>query len=112
MANAPTLFEHAGMIEQPFLFFLAASLRPKAAHLMHRLGRQAQVSHDGNSHLGQAARRLRYSPAAFDLHPGRAALLHQPAGVAHGIFNGHLIGEERHVDDHQRAPGPLLTARA
>ena len=82
--------------------------RAVAAQLVYRLRRQAQVPHHRNAGRHQARGRGHGALAAFQLHPVRAAFLHQPAGIAQRLLLRNVVREKRHVGNHQR---PARTAR-
>ena len=72
---------------------------------MHRLRLQTEMSHDRNADVDEPAHGIEDRAAAFELDRGRAALLQQPAGIAHRLFDADLIGQERHVGHDERALG-------
>jgi hypothetical protein len=74
-----------------------------AAHAMNRLRGKANVPHDGDVDVGDAAHRRRNGRSALELDRLGRALLDEAAGVAQRFLRAHLIREEGHVRDQQRA---------
>ena len=79
---------------------------PVAAELVNRLRRQADVPHDRYPHPDQGPDGLGHPLSPFKLDSLRAGLLHDPPGVAQGLFDRHLVGQEGQIHEHQRATGP------
>ena len=73
-----------------------------AAHHVHRLRRQADVSGHGNLGIDDAADQVGALLAAFNLHRFRARFFHKTRGVAHGFVGTDVIRTVRHVGDEQR----------
>jgi hypothetical protein len=82
-----------------------ASLGPEAAQHVDRLRGEADVRHHRNAALGEEADAVGHAPPAFELDRAAARLLHDMGGVAEGLRRALLVGAERHVHHHQRAPG-------
>ena len=80
---------------------LALALHLEAAERVDGLRRQAQVPHDGDAGGHHGGNLRAHLFAAFQLHAVRAAFLEQAAGVAYGIGDADLVGQERHVADDQ-----------
>ena len=85
-------FKRTGVVEERSGGFLGLALHLEAAEGVHRLRSQAQMPH----HRDGAHLRADFAPA-LELHGVRAAFLQKAAGVAHRVFNAHLVGEEGHV---------------
>ena len=71
---------------------------------MNGLRRQSQMPHHRNTDIHEPFGGLDNLPATFDLYRRRAALLNQPAGIAHRFFHAQLECEEGHIRNDQ---GPL-----
>ena len=100
-------FERGGVLEQS----LAASgsvarfaaLHAMPAHPMDRLRRQPDMTHHGNIDRRDSRHRVRDRDSPFELHRFRPAFLDEAPGVTQRVFGTHLVREERHVGDDQRA---------
>src|SRR5262245_54736668 len=65
--EAPGLLELLGLEQQPLLVGLSPGLDFVAAECQHRLGREAQVTHDRNADLHQPSNRRQHSFASLEL---------------------------------------------
>ena len=81
-----------------------AALHLVAAHAVHRLRCQADVTHDRDVDAGDGADRIGHVDAAFELHRVDVAFLDQAPGVVQrASVDADLIGEERQVAHQQGA---------
>ena len=80
------------------------SLHLIAAQRIHRLGRQADVSHHRNLRFGKTRNQLQSSLSAFHLYCFRPGFFYETHGVAMRLCRIRVIAAERHVGDDQRAP--------
>ncbi len=64
------------------------------------------MPHHRDAALDQRLHGADHRRPALELHRLRAGLLEGPPGVADGLLDRHLVGEEREVDDQQRACEP------
>ena len=95
--------ERARVGDQALLVGLTARLHLVAAERQHRLRRQSQVAHDRDAGLDDALHGLGHARTALELDGVGAPLLHQPAGVQHGLLGAGLVAHERHVPHDHRA---------
>lgn len=95
---------------------LACSAWPRpravAAQDVHRLRRQAHMSHHGDAARRQEGDRGGHGLAAFQLDGGRAGFLQHAGGRREGLLGTGFVAAERHVHHHQRGARAARHGRA
>src|SRR5437867_6165073 len=98
----PRRFELERVREQLLLRVLALALDTVAAELVHRLGRETEVTANRNAALREEAHRLREFRTALELHHLGAGR-HQFGRAAECLLRRFLIASEGHVGDEETA---------
>jgi hypothetical protein len=88
-----------GVAEELFGGVGGLTLDAEAAEGVDGLGREADVSHNGNFGFGEAGDELETALAAFDFDSFGAGFLDEADGVAEGFGDVGVIGAEGHVGD-------------
>jgi hypothetical protein len=101
--KTPALLEKLRVVEHPLGVVEIAALHAVPAELVHRLGRETDVSHHGNGRIDNRSHRSFDATGALDLHRFGSALFHQPARAAHGVCGCCLVAHERQIADHECA---------
>jgi hypothetical protein len=99
-------FQGKGLLLQALLGTWIGGLAPQA-QAMHRLGRQAQMTHDRDPHAHHAInRRQRFRLRPLQLHRRCRAVLQHLASGGHGVIQAALITETGEIADHERRFSP------
>ena len=101
-AETARLAQQVRVAQQFFGLGLLLGADGVGSELVDRLGRQAEVSHDGNAGRENALDRFEDLLAALHLHGVGLGLLHNADGRIERHLRVALIGSERQVDDDQR----------
>src|SRR5262245_28073373 len=103
-----TILYRQSIAHDCFPLVLVLTLNLIAAEPMNRLRGEANVSHDRDANLDDGLDRTWHRSTALEFHPLGTALLEEPPGIPDRLLPTYLIGEKRHVPDHQST---LATAR-
>ena len=98
------LVERDGVTQQPVDGLCGLALHLVAAHAMHRLRRQADVSDDRNLRVDNAADEGNAPGAALDLHRLGTTFLDEARGVLQRLAAARVIGAEGHVGHQKCVP--------
>src|SRR5262249_18805189 len=101
--------ERAGLLERLRISndllgrFVTATLNLETAERMHALGREADMTDDGNARADDAMDVLGEGLTALELHALELAFLQHLAGTLDGLNRRRLVAHERHVADDVRS---------
>ncbi len=99
------LVERLGVAYQPHRVARCLALHAETAQLVHRLRRQADVPHHGDTRFDETSHRLGHARTALEFHRAGARLLQDARRRTHRVLPAGLVAAERQIDDDVRALG-------